>query len=331
MGEEKLLSVIIPVYNTAPYLERCVSSIRKQSYQTLEIICVDNNSTDDSLALLQQFASEDSRIVVLEQKKQGVSAARNMGIQNAHGEYITFVDSDDAIDPEMYSTLVQILEKEQVDIAHCGYRRYQLDGSYRDISGTGECIKEDKWQAINHLLRGEKYIGSLCNKVYRKELFSTLEMDETVAFNEDFLLNYQLFAAAETMVFLDEPLYLYYIRSESATSSSNDTVKSKNALAVSEKVWTMFMDTLAKDAAANKYYYNLECSYRANLFERRPLKDDEMRQIREKIRALENTGLAISQKSKIDYRLMKYLPDIYRGLYRLYDKIRKPNWDVNAE
>lgn len=331
MGEEKLLSVIIPVYNTAPYLERCVSSVRKQSYQELEIICVDNNSSDNSLALLRQFAAEDPRVIVLEQRKQGVSAARNMGLQNAHGEYITFVDSDDAVASCMYSTLVQILEKEQADIVHCGYRRNQLDGTYTDISGTGEYLKEDKWQAINHLLKGEKYIGSLCNKIYRKELFATLKMDETVAFNEDFLLNYQLFAAAETMVFLDEPFYLYYIRSESATSSSNDTVKRKNALAVSEKVWTMFMNTPAKDAAANKYYYDLECTYRSKLFERRPRRDDEMRQISEKIRELENTCLVISKKNKIDYRLMKYVPAIYRCLYRVYDRIREPNWDVKTE
>ena len=328
MGEEKQLSVIIPVYNTAPYLERCISSIRKQSYQTLEIICVDNNSTDDSLTLLRQFAAEDPRIVVLEQKKQGVSAARNMGIQHAHGEYITFVDSDDAIDPEMYQILVAILEKEQADVAHCGYRRFGIDGSFRDVSGTGEYLVETKWQAIEHLLNGEKYIGSLCNKIYKRASIDGLRMDENIAFNEDILLNFQLFNLAEKTVFLDEPLYWYHAREESATASSDREKKRRNTLLVSEKVWNLFHNSPVKESATNKYYYAIICLYREKILEKKSLSDEETRHYKELLKELESSGISISRRNRMDAKLMRNMPRLYRAAYSVYNKIRKPNWDV---
>ncbi len=328
MGEEKLLSVIVPVYNTAAFLPRCISSIQRQTYRNLEIICVDNNSTDDSYQVLKAFETEDPRIIVLEERKKGVSAARNAGINASKGDYITFVDSDDAIAPEMYRTLVEALEKENADIAHCGYRRCEPDGAYRDISGTGEYLVEDKWQAINHLLKGEKYIGSLCNKVYKNVLFSGQKMDESLIHNEDLLLNFQLFNAAKRTVFLDNPLYLYYIRRDSASSSDNNALRRRNALSVSGRIWELFQNTEAEEAAANKYYYDLTCSYRAGVFEKKKASDADQKQVRRRIEALEHYEVNLSPRNKADFRLMKTVPMLYRICYSFYDRIRKPNWDV---
>ena len=328
MSEEKLLSVVIPIYNTAPYLKRCISSIQGQTYQKLEIICVDNGSSDNSLQILKEFEKDDSRIVVLEEKKKGVSAARNCGLKSAKGEYITFVDSDDAVLPDMYRTLIDILERERADISHCGYRRFEPDGSYRDISGTGEYLTENKWEAINHLLRGEKYTGSLWNKIYKGELFQGLSLDEELVHNEDFLLNYQLFNAAEKTVFLDKPFYLYYIRKESASSSRNASLRSRNALSVSEKVWQLFRNTEVKEAAANKYYYDLVCSYRNGIFEKKSNSDKDQQHIRNGIANVESTGIPIAQRNRMDFRLMYFFPTLYRSCYSIYNRIRKPNWDV---
>ena len=328
MAENKLLSVIIPVYNTGAYLSRCISGIQKQTYSNLEIICVDNNSSDNSLDILKGLRSQDDRIVILEEKKPGVSAARNMGIKNAHGDLITFVDSDDAIASEMYEVQVGILEREQADIVHCGYRRYEPDGSYRDISGTGEYLIENKWRAIEHLLKGEKYIGSLCNKIYRKVLFLGQEMDESLVHNEDLLLNFQLFSAADKTVFLDEPYYWYYIRKESASSSSNTKLRRLNALSVSEKVWHLFENSEVRDAAANKYYYDLVCAYRTGVFAGRTLADYGQRRIKESIQTLEASEVPLSGRNRLDFRFMKTAPVLYRICYSVYNQIRKPNWDV---
>ena len=110
------VSVIVPVYNCAPYVERCVRSIMAQTYTDLEIICVDDGSSDNSGKILDSLAEEDSRIRVIHQKNAGVSAARNRGLDIATGELITFVDGDDAIEPDMYEILLPYFDDPDVDI-----------------------------------------------------------------------------------------------------------------------------------------------------------------------------------------------------------------------
>lgn len=129
------ISVIVPVYNCAPYVERCIHSIMAQTHTDLEIICVDDGSTDGSSQLLDKLTMEDPRIHVIHQSNAGVSAARNAGIDIATGDLITFVDSDDAIEPDMYEILLPYFSDESVDIVHCGYKRIRPDGSVKDVNG----------------------------------------------------------------------------------------------------------------------------------------------------------------------------------------------------
>ena len=110
------ISVIIPVYNVEKFLRKCLNSVRFQTYSNLEIICIDDGSTDRSFEILQEFASQDNRFVVIKQKNRGAGAARNRGIKLATGDYITFVDSDDWILLDLYETFVKKLEKSEVDI-----------------------------------------------------------------------------------------------------------------------------------------------------------------------------------------------------------------------
>ena len=210
MKESALLSVIVPVYNSREYLNNCIESILLQTYTNLEIICVDDGSSDGSERLLDSISERDERIKVIHQTNAGVSAARNRGIDEATGQYIGFVDSDDALAPEMYHTLVSILEKEHADIAHCGYRRFEPDGSTKDISGTGEYLVQNSRQALKCLLSGDKFVGSLCNKVYKRSLFNGIRLPLEIHFNEDILANVELFLASHISVFYDVPLYHYY-------------------------------------------------------------------------------------------------------------------------
>ena len=127
-----LISVIIPVYNVENYLDECIQSVLQQTYKNLEIILVDDGSTDNSGVICDEYKDKDTRITVLHQKNGGISKARNVGIEYAHGEYIGFVDSDDFIHPQMYELLYAAIHKEQTDVApckteesrcHCGSRR----------------------------------------------------------------------------------------------------------------------------------------------------------------------------------------------------------------
>ena len=121
--DEKLVSVIIPAYNIEDYIGRCLDSIISQTYKNLEIIVVDDGSRDYTGEILDNYAKKDRRIKVIHKENGGVSSARNKGIEAAEGDYIGFIDGDDLIEPGMYKTLVDLLEEENADIAHCGRKK----------------------------------------------------------------------------------------------------------------------------------------------------------------------------------------------------------------
>lgn len=196
-----MISVIIPVYNSAPYLEQCLNSVLSQTYPNLEVICVDDGSTDISKHIIQKFVEEDSRVILVSQPNSGVSTARNAGLDIAHGEYITFVDSDDEIEPDMYETLLDLLLRYKADIAHCGYKKMHLDGTVKDVLGTGELLVQDSSEASKCLITGQHFVGSPCTKLYKQELFSNIRFVPELKINEDVLVNAQLFNRAQKIVF----------------------------------------------------------------------------------------------------------------------------------
>ena len=147
--DEKLVSVIIPAYNIEDYIGRCLDSIISQTYKNLEIIVVDDGSRDYTGEILDNYAKKDRRIKVIHKENGGVSSARNKGIEAAEGDYIGFIDGDDLIEPEMYKTLVDLLEEENADIAHCGYQMvfpdridYYHNTGKKKIQTTEEGLKD---------------------------------------------------------------------------------------------------------------------------------------------------------------------------------------------
>ena len=137
----KKISIIVPIYNTKNELSRCLSSICNQTYQNLEIICVDDGSSDGSEKIVDKFAKQDSRIVVIHQLNAGESNARNVGLRKATGDYIAFCDCDDWIDNDMYQILTDVMEKEDLDIVASGW--------YKE---TNECGQQQTEEIKNILL-----------------------------------------------------------------------------------------------------------------------------------------------------------------------------------
>ena len=135
------VSIIIPVYNVAEYLPRCLDSVTGQTLKEIEIIAVNDGSTDRSLSILENYAQQDNRILILNKENGGLSDARNYAFPHIHGEYVGFVDSDDWIDKEMYEQLYAIAKKENADQVRCGY-----------ISELGETSKEDCHQFGNTII-----------------------------------------------------------------------------------------------------------------------------------------------------------------------------------
>lgn len=188
MTQELLVSVIVPVYNIMDYLERCVDSICAQTYRNLEIILVDDGSTDGTAQLCDKLAQKDNRIRVFHKENGGSSSARNLGIDHAKGDYLGFIDSDDYIEADMYELLVQAVCEYGVPIAQTGRDEIDTDGNKRPDVCTPpkQTILIPSEDFMRELLmhRGD---CSFCTKLVKKELFSTERFPEGVL-NEDFYL-----------------------------------------------------------------------------------------------------------------------------------------------
>lgn len=183
------ISVIVPVYNVAPYLKKCVDSIINQTFTDIEIILVDDGSTDESGTICDQYAQKDSRVKVIHKPNGGLSDARNSGLEVCSGEYIGFVDSDDWISPDMYETLIHFAVKEDLDVAMCGV----LDIWPDRIEGTPpfkSVILTDVNDIISEILVNEH--GGTCipvwNRIYRSRIFKDLKFEKGRYYEDGYYL-----------------------------------------------------------------------------------------------------------------------------------------------
>ena len=213
-----LISIIIPAYNIENYIVRCLDSLLNQTYKNLEVIVVDDGSSDNTGKIIDDYASKYENIKVIHKKNAGVSAARNSGIDVANGDYIGFVDGDDTVDKEMFEVLIDNAIKYDADISHCGYKMVfpsRIDYYYN----TGELIEQDNELGLKDLVLGQRVEPGLVNKLYKRDLFTTVRMNENIKINEDLLANYYLFKQSSKSVFYDKCMYSYIVRKGSAATS----------------------------------------------------------------------------------------------------------------
>lgn len=214
-----MISVIVPVYNCKDYLMRCVDSIKAQSYDDLQIILVDDGSTDGSGLLCDQAAADDSRILVLHKLNGGVSSARNAGLDAASGDYITFADSDDYLHIDHIKNLYELLKKNNADAAFCSFVT-EYDGSLNKSIDTAELHNKeyvyDHDSAVCELLAGGAVGGYVWNKLYRSDLLKNIRFDVNIKLLEDLLFNYHVFKRINKAVFSDCKSYRYIQRGQSA-------------------------------------------------------------------------------------------------------------------
>ena len=172
--ETALISVIVPVYNVAQYLEKSIASIQQQTYQNLEIILVDDGATDESGRLCEQIAEQDERVLVYHKENEGLSQARNDGLKQAHGDYVIFIDSDDYIHPEMIASLYQQLVNEDADVSSCGVMNVYANSESPQTENQDDYFVCDTETFLREFLIGEKIPGTICNKLIKKEIAAQL-------------------------------------------------------------------------------------------------------------------------------------------------------------
>lgn len=230
MNSDIKITIIIPAYNVAEWLPRCIESVLKQTYENLEILVINDGSTDNTAAILDEFANKDTRIVAIHQKNMGLIQVRELGISMATGQYIGFIDGDDEVEPDMFERLLNNALKYEAEISQCGILYCFYDGRRKQMHGTENVYVYDQVEGYRELMQGIHMEPSLCNKLYWKDLLQDSCLDKSIVNNEDLLRNSVLFSRAKKSVFEDFCGYHYWRRAESMSNNTRAVQNGNNIL-----------------------------------------------------------------------------------------------------
>ena len=245
---KKLLSVILPVYNREQSLGGVATAVLNQSYKPIELIIVDDGSTDGTVELCRRLSEQHTNVTALRKENGGPSSARNLGLRAAKGDYIAFMDSDDGLDPHMYGRLIRSIEESGADIALCGF-----DSVEKSEQPSGAEVftdkKEDMLELLTDIRRG--FGWGVWNKVYKRELLSGLEFDEKLRINEDLDFNIRAFLKASAISYTEAKLY-HYNKENEGLSKAPDIERYLKAMEAIETLLAPDMKRkLGEGASAN--------------------------------------------------------------------------------
>ncbi len=225
MGKEsevkvnELISIIVPVYNVENYLKKCLDSIQNQEYANFEAILIDDGSTDESLKICNEYAQRDKRFIVISQKNNGVSSARNKGLSVAKGDYISFIDSDDTVHPSYLQVLYSNIKRENADMSVCRWV-----GSDQKVSKARTEIQvwNQEETFYKYFVKGQMD-GAVYAKLYERHCIAGIFFDVNLRIGEDQVFIIQVIERCNRIVYQEISLYTYLIRSTSAMKSPLDS------------------------------------------------------------------------------------------------------------
>lgn len=259
------ISVIVPIYNVEVYLRKCVQSIVDQTYADLEIILVDDGSKDESGQICDTFAENDPRVRVIHKQNGGVSSARNVGLAEATGEWIGWVDSDDWIEPDMFSCLIESALKYGADIAVCSRYECYKDKCVRRGWPQEEIFNTE--QGLFHLLQNDAMQNFLWDKLWKRSLFHDIVFPEGKTY-EDIAIMHRLFEKAKKIVCLPNAVYYYRQRAGSIVSDTSLGNRINHYIAAKQRYeemapnWPQFCDLLEAQCVASAV--GVWCAYWKN-------------------------------------------------------------------
>lgn len=237
-----MVSLIIPVYNSETKLESCIKSVLKQTYKDFELILVDDGSTDHSLDICRRFEKSDARVRAISQKNSGPSAARNKGIENAKGQYIQFIDSDDQIVDTMVEDLVDSMEKNNVDMVVCGIREQHPDHIHDIMPLISGKVMVNQLGKVYPEIFQNFILNAPVNKLYKKEKIQSM-FPEDLSLGEDLIFNLEYLKNSSSLFFLKK-IYYYY---EIVEGSLNRRYR-EDSIEIAERLYTESM-RFSKDIA----------------------------------------------------------------------------------
>ncbi len=325
---EKLVSVIVAVYNIEEYLPRCVDSILAQTYRNLEIILVDDGSKDQSGNICDSYAEKDRRIKVIHKKNGGLSDARNAGMNAATGEYIGFVDGDDWIEPDMYRAMYFACEKEKAQAAVCRYKQITKSGIIDGSAGNSVSLSRDEALEI-YVCGDERYLiyNSVWSKLFARDLVEGMRFP--VGKNsEDIMFTTRAFCRMERLVYLDEAYYNYVLdREGSIMNEKAGERRLKDEIPFWQEQIAYFREAgmpELSDKAAYHFYRRL-LFYYIDFMENKKTRifADQivglLRADREKIRGIYRKDyVAMGDRARMKLALL--LPGAYYRIVKIYDR-----------
>lgn len=313
------ISIIVPVYNVQDYVERCMESLVNQTYKNIEIIVVNDGSTDTSGKICEELSKKDDRIKVYHKENGGLSDARNYGLRYATGDYIGFIDSDDYVKPEMFEVLYNNIIRESADVSEIDfaitnskeYLKKKRNSMYKVFSGE---------QSLIEFFKGNNIENSVWCKLYRKELIDGLHFEKGIT-SEDFPFNFQVLLRASKVVVDTRDFYCYYYMRE------DSIINKKESMVILDSVFNCIK--LEKHVP-----FNLSEQFKAKLIREKMktvqrlnhTKKEELIEYREKfLNDIRNYSLMkaykyLSIKHIITLSIMKLSPNLYNYLYRKFQK-----------
>lgn len=258
-----LISIIVPIYNADSLISKCLISLKYQTYKNIEILLIDDGSTDSSSAICEKFCSEDNRFKLFHKKNGGVSSARNYGLSVSKGEYISFVDPDDYVENNMFNALLEELKTTGSDISVCNYYEESISNSLvnKTALAQSEILSPD--EALNTIIKDEAFKGFVWNKLISASLIKKqppISFDTDIYFCEDLLFCCEIIKRSKQLVYTPKPYYHYIIHDKNV-SLEQFSYKKITALNALDKIIVM-LDTDKKIEVNNfkTYYMHLNIS-----------------------------------------------------------------------
>ena len=316
----KKVSIIIPAYNAEKYIKECIESIMHQTYENIQIIIVNDGSTDNTVKICESF--NDKRLNIISQANKGVSSARNAGKKEATGDYIIFIDADDTLDKNMIETLVYTLEYSNADISICGYKKiFSNNDSINEKIEDEEKIYDND-EAIYAFLEG-KYFGiGLWDKLIKREIIEKVDFEDGRKINEDKFYLFNVLLHSKKVYVNNLGLYNYMQREQSVTKEKFGE-KNLDIIYFSDKI----KETIEKKYPKFKEI-NLENYIRDNIYVYRNIvrnynKNDNIYinadDIREKLKKFKNNKNSYKKYNKIELLLICSFPTIYKSFLKIFD------------
>lgn len=324
-----LISVIVPAYNIENYIGRCLDSIIAQTYTELQIIVVDDGSTDNTPAICDEYVTKDSRIKVIHQKNGGLSKARNAGLKEAVGKYIGYVDGDDYIEPTMYECMYEAATDNGVNLVICGYS--QIGPGAENYSFSGNNIKLSKEEVLDVFIcdnREFHIFNSVWSKLFAAELVQDIEFPAGHN-SEDIMYSTKAIANCNGCVFVDKPLYNYELSREGSIMNASQKLADRrfnDELPFTfEQIEYLRKEGYEKAAQKDEYYVYRRLGFYYIDFRKRRMKEaagrlaNLIRKDKHKVLEIFNRDFVKGGDRK-RMRLFLFSPGLYYHINNLYEK-----------